>query len=367
MAKIKNVATLDSKGFNAGVTKMDKGVKTLGMSMKNTAAIGAAFVAGIASARRIASFSKGLMTLSSSLFHASKQAMISADSYQALKIIFEEAGSNASRLITVLSKIRTSQARALAGEKTQADAWERIGIEVKDLKGLKADELLSRIARAWVENGDSAEATRGVYEIFGSRSVPVLNEVFLELGKEGITKTIDKFKDLNQIIDEQTLGELAVLEDQVGRVERGFKIMALQGVLAVSDIAAAAGSASVIAKHEATLAGKSTASLLRTIEIMREKLKILKAEREKAIADAGKTPPGSEDDGVDTVAAARPSARVTSRRRMGGFGGGSETRVINLVGLAEKRNRTLEEIRDAVIDESRGLDTRDIDVGLIPE
>jgi hypothetical protein len=337
---MKHVSTLETKGYDAGIKKMDKGVKTLGMSMKNTAAIGAAFVAGIASARRIASFSKSLMTLSSSLFHASKQAMISADSYQALKIVFEEVGSNASRLITVLSKIRTSQARALAGEKTQADAWERIGIEVKDLKGLKADELLSRIARAWVENGDSAETTRGVYEIFGSRSVPVLNEVFLELGKEGLAETIDKFKDMNQIIEQQTLAELAVLEDQVGRIERGFKVMALRGVLAVSDIAAAAGSASVIAQNEATLAGKSMASPMRTIEIMREELKNLKVEREKAMADAEKQRTGIQGEGVDTVAAARPSVRVTSRRRMGGFGGGSETRVINLVGLAEKRNRT---------------------------
>jgi hypothetical protein len=332
MAKIKTVATFDGKGVVRGTRQMTRSVEKFGASVRK---IGG-WMAAAFSVHAIINYTKETIKLGSEIFHAAQQAKLSTDAYQALRIVFEEAGSDASRLTSVLARLETSQARALAGEKTQADAWRRIGLSIDEVKGKRPEELLSDLARKFNENADSAELARGIYEVFGTRSVPALNEVLKNLGEDGLQVTIDKFKEMNQIIDEDSLAAMAQLEDQTGRVFRKIRVWALKGVRATSEFYDAYTRALTELKSpDIRLSPGSFKDLFRAAkaEIGKER-----EEEIKRIKEAFSAPPPT-DDPMGIQSAIRASA--SGRRRIGGAGlaGGEDVASLDM-----RRNAILEDM-----------------------
>jgi hypothetical protein len=320
---------------------------------------------GMFGAAAIGSFLKSVVSLGSEIFHSAQQAQIGVESFQALEIMFKEAGSNGARLNQVLTRIRTSQARAASGEKTQADAWERIGIQLKDIQGIGADRVLDMISKKSIEAGDSAEFMRGLYDIMGTRSIPVLTEVMQQLGKRGLDPTIDRFKELNLIMSSETAAALAVTEDQLARVGRTIKTTFADGLLLVVDFMRAFTAAqAAIVREEGGGIGGFLATLnpvrvadefgkaFQTIERDRRGAINKEIERRQKLIETLKNGEADITSEVEKRAdiAARATSKATGRRRIGGFGGGGQDRLLDVgrmqVRLNTQRNAILEAMRN---------------------
>lgn len=136
-------------------------------------------------------------------FHLlSQQVGVSSTSLQELAYAGKFAGISTEDLGTSLGFLNRHIFEARHGSAQLADLFHHLGIKQKDLKNIKADEALERIAQAFQKMPDGPKKNAAAVELFGRsgrRLIPLLNK-----GKEGLAALRKEFKDTGAEIDDNT-------------------------------------------------------------------------------------------------------------------------------------------------------------------
>lgn len=147
-------------GAAAGTTVLADAIKGLSVYLGPAAIIGA-FV----------SFAKGALDAGDALVKASDKTGITIDALQKLQFIAEQSGNT---LDDVTGAISQMQNRLSSDDKSAVAAVDRLGLSLRELKGLEPDQQFVAIAQAIAKIPDPMVRTQLAMDLFGRKGAEIL-------------------------------------------------------------------------------------------------------------------------------------------------------------------------------------------------
>jgi hypothetical protein len=143
---------------------------------------------------------------------------VSVEALSELKFAAKQSGAELSDVSAVLLKMNRRFGRLSAGQgsASQTEAIEELGLSVKTLSSMNAEERFLALADAMSNYGDNAAAAGLAQRIFGTSIDKLLPLIFS--GAEGIEKLRQESRDLGLQMSTQDAAAAAALTDAWGRV-----------------------------------------------------------------------------------------------------------------------------------------------------
>lgn len=145
----------------------------------------------------------------------SKALGISAGNYQTLNEIIKTTGGSTQALTGVLNKLRDAADTALSEGGPSADAFETLGIHVKELRSLAPDEILQRIAAAMREHAGAAGTYSAAAALLGKRTMPQISGLMDELGKTDLSALREEMTLTGRVMNDEMVARLGLMKDQL--------------------------------------------------------------------------------------------------------------------------------------------------------
>lgn len=216
-AEIKTIISANTDSFEAGlqqaIAALNKAQGKFAASNKQTqlsfealtkAAKG---LAGAFIVREAVAFGQKILELGDKMQTLSERTGASASFFSALQPEIENAGGSLDDFAASLNKMNINIAKALAGDKGAGDAFKAIGLDVKQLVGLKPEDQFYRISTAIANLSTKGQQAAGAVGIFGK-------------GIATLLPTVEKGGDaLRAFHDEQVRLGLAMSDDTAQRID----------------------------------------------------------------------------------------------------------------------------------------------------
>jgi hypothetical protein len=125
------------------------------------------------------------------LGHLAEKTGISIEALSGLQLVTREIGANFDAAQQSMVRLERAQSLAVEGGKQQQEAFERIGLSIKDIEGLSPEDLLSRVSGAIQKTGSSADVAASAIALLGrggAAMIPLFRQYGDTLG-EVINKT----------------------------------------------------------------------------------------------------------------------------------------------------------------------------------
>jgi len=138
-------------------------------------------------------------------FHDLSQSTgVTVETLSSLAVAAKTAGLDTQTLATLLGKLAKNMFQAAAGSKEQAQAFQRLGVQVRDSSGglRSIEDVLGDVAERFVAMEDGAGKTALAMQLFGKSGmamIPLLNE-----GKSGLAAMTEQAKRLGLVISSDT-------------------------------------------------------------------------------------------------------------------------------------------------------------------
>ena len=145
----------------------------------------------------------------------------STEALSELKHAAELGGTSLEGLEKAVRTMQKAIVQAEDGLKTYVRGFERMGIKVKDLKGLKPEEQFLMIAEAVAEIEDATVRSAAAQEIFGSRMGTQLLPMLAD-GAEGLRKAREEAHKLNIVFSQESADAAAKFQDSTLKLKRSF-------------------------------------------------------------------------------------------------------------------------------------------------
>lgn len=205
------IATLSLKSDK---TSFSAGEKLIGTVKKA--------IAGIIAFKTVNVFKDMINDVSQSADHMSKlskQVGVAIEPLQQLGYVAGLSGVPLETLAGGLRKLAKNAHDAATGGKTQAEAFQSLGIKLKDSSGTlrPVEDLLGDVAERFKNMPDGTKKTAIAMEILGKSGatmIPMLNE-----GREGVAKLRKEFVDLGGQISQENASAFEQFNDDQERVK----------------------------------------------------------------------------------------------------------------------------------------------------
>lgn len=211
--------------FGAKTEGLDAGTKHVVDSLKNLDKSVRGISDGIGSITRTAvwsymttqvlQFVNAIAQLGDTVEDTAAQLDVSTERVGELAYIAASAGDSLQSMSNGMQRLAYNSQKALAGSDTEADAFRRLGVSVKDAEGnvKSIDQLLLETADSFSQHADGAEKVALAYQLFGRAGVnmiPLLNE-----GRAG-------FEELNAVAARTGTLLSATTVDAIMQVHQGL-------------------------------------------------------------------------------------------------------------------------------------------------
>lgn len=217
---------LDSKGFQRGLDSAKK--KAQGFQ-KN---LGKIFAAGAALGGLTALIRKSI-EFGTVLSDATSQLRISAEAFQVFNGAMLDAGGTQKQLEKSLLNMQRAIVQGSEGLTTFIRAFERIGLNIEDLRGMSPEQQFIAISKAIATAEDQAGALTATIEIFGGKSRQ-LTEVMKRLNEDGFQQMREEVKKTHGVMREETSQALDQIADNMEAF--GNKTKVVVGELTVATL-----------------------------------------------------------------------------------------------------------------------------------
>lgn len=179
-------------------------------------------------------FAKGIIEMGKQLDEMSQKTGIGVKSLSALTQAAGDTSVDVGALSGALKKFNVNTVEAAAGNKTLVSAFDSIGISVGDLKTLKPDELIFKVADQFAKFADGPSKAAVAVALFGKQGADLIP--MLDMGSQAIRK-------LGLDMSDDFAHHARELEDTLNQIQRNFKqtgVNILEGTLpAIQQVAAA--------------------------------------------------------------------------------------------------------------------------------
>jgi len=207
---------VDTKAFNSGLKGAEKRVGMFrGAIMKlGTAIAGIGFVA----------MARNAINTGSRISDLSEQLRINAEALQTLNAIAIKAGVEQKTLERAIRNVSIRTQEAVDGNKTYLEAFERLGISIKNFTNLPTEKKLEAIAQAYSRAGKSQEAFADIANVLGQKAGPEMLEVLRRINDEGLDNLIQGAKDTGQVMENDVIKNMDDAADVLGRLGNALTV-----------------------------------------------------------------------------------------------------------------------------------------------
>ena len=171
----------------------------------------------------LGSFTKDLVSLGDRLQKVSIQTGIAVEELEILQFAASQAGVGTDQLNAAVQKFSINVGKAEDGTKLQADAFESLGVSIKDASGnLKGQStLFVEVADAIANVEEPAVKARLASDLFGRTGVELL--ALLNLGAEGISNYGETLREAGGIVGKAASDEFSAFNDQLDLLSRSLR------------------------------------------------------------------------------------------------------------------------------------------------
>ena len=203
----------DGSGYARGLEQMRGQTKKFASGVAGM--LGGAFAIGgiIAATRNVIAFGSAMSDLADRTNTTVKEFMT-------LRDVSRDAGVNQSILERALRNVANRAQAAADGNKSYAEALERLGLRVDDFVKLSTAQKFETIAKAAQNATDKSESFKDVATILGERAGPMLVEVLRRVATDGM----DKLSESAAIMSDETADALDNAEDSIQKFGDSVKI-----------------------------------------------------------------------------------------------------------------------------------------------
>ena len=229
MPKIEIISTVNSAQYKRGIEQMKQQNQRFGNStskIKGLVKKAFAVAAVIGFVRALAKGVGTLIQFGSRLSDVAAQADVSVETFQRLQRAVRDAGGQDQNLVNALARVKSAQGDVLRGDKILIEAFEQLGISIKEIAQLDTEGLFVRIAQGLTKAGNGAKEFNATADIIGQRNVPKLIEALNAIG----TDTESLGKDLKVLANENAQA-LDLIADKWEQFKNNVKT-GLAGVVA---------------------------------------------------------------------------------------------------------------------------------------
>lgn len=228
MAKLSPITQdliLRSKAYQQGMADANKKLKTFrGSSNKasqmanklsgsikamGVAALGAAGVGGLGSLIRSS------IAFGSSQSDVASQLGINTVAFQVYTGAIKDAGGSQQQMEKSILAMQQAVVQGDEGMTTFTRAFSRLGLNIKQIRGLAPEAQFEAIAKAVANAKDQQGALTAVTEIFGKRNAPQLIEVMKRLNRDGFGAMAEEIRKTYGIMDAETQRRLDTAADRI--------------------------------------------------------------------------------------------------------------------------------------------------------
>ena len=207
---------LDSKAFQTGLNTAKTSVGKFGKSVINASNKLAKM--GLASAAAgFALLSRRAIQLGSDLSDVTANTGFATEEFQVFRGALIDAGGASKSMEKAIVIMQKAVVQGSEGLTTYVRAFERIGLNVDNLRKMRPEEQFQTIGKAIAGATDQQGALTAAIEIFGQKNAGRLIEVFKRLDKEGYGKMAEDIKNTYGIMDAETQVALDKAADTIER------------------------------------------------------------------------------------------------------------------------------------------------------
>jgi adhesin HecA-like repeat protein len=199
------------------------GVKNAAVGV--TKVIGGTAIAFAAVASTLAVVAKKSFDFADAIGKVSTRTGIATDAIQAFQIAAVLAGGDTEGANTALEKFTRSVGDAQRGLKTQTDIFKDLNVQIVDVNGntKSMDVLLREVTEAIGGLSSQSEKATVAANLFGRQGIKLLGAIDnLGMGLDGF---IDKAKQYNLILDEESIKKSELFNDTLFILTRQFRIL----------------------------------------------------------------------------------------------------------------------------------------------
>lgn len=199
ISKISTAASETSKLAAAG-----RGAEAgLGAMLRNLVGIGSiatVVTAALAAVTTVVlSASRTLKSLVQEIDTVTNRIGISGETYQAYKIVLQEAGQEASALVPALDRLNQVIGDAATGSEPAQLSLQRLGLTYQALKGLRPEEQFELVARGLSRISDASARAAAMQDVLG-RSASQLRPLLSVLAQGGFAEVEARLKSTGDIL-----------------------------------------------------------------------------------------------------------------------------------------------------------------------
>ena len=211
MSRLDVIIGVKNAAFRTGIEQARSSARNFANQLKGMFS----GLGGIIGAGSFAIMAKGAIDAGSRISDLSTQLRIGIEELQALQFAARQAGVSSSMLERALVNLQQRSVEAAAGNRSYAEAFERLGIDVQKFIALPQEQKMEQIARAQAKAADSNQAYADVATILGQRAGPALQEVLGRLADEGFPRVAEQAVEAGQVMSSETAIALDKAADEI--------------------------------------------------------------------------------------------------------------------------------------------------------
>jgi len=205
---------LDDSGFKGGIKRATGAINGFGKSALG-AANKLAKMGFAAAAAGVALLVRNAIQLGSELSDIAISTGFATEEFQVFRGALIEAGGDAKSMEKAILIMQKAVVQGSEGLTTYVRAFERLGLNVDDLRAMKPEDQFKTIGKAIAGAADQQGALTAAIEIFGQRNAPRLIEVFKRLDEDGYGKMAEDIESAFGIMSAETQAALDKAADSI--------------------------------------------------------------------------------------------------------------------------------------------------------
>lgn len=225
--------------LNVGITATDKTGKAFNAVNRNVQALEKGFgslkgvIAGAFAVGSITAFTNKMLDFADRVHKVSLQVGLGAEALQKFQFAGEQSGVSAEKLNKSLQKLAINAGKATDGSKVQAEAFEKLGVQITDVNGVAKplEEILFKVATGIKNLKDPTEKAETAVRLFGGAGAELLP--FLNEGETGLRLLGMQLEAYGGVLTQDAIDQSAAFNDEINKLSKTFRVIFGEVVLPI--------------------------------------------------------------------------------------------------------------------------------------
>ena len=219
-AKLKKLG-VSTKGTTSGFKGLAAAVKSVGVAMSAAlVALGAllvllpVFAIGVSAALKVSK-------LGDEVYHTAQRFGMSTDKFQEWSYIMEKNGGTIEDLTGFMETLASEQAAVIEGSEDAAKTFERLGLSMEEVSGMRQQELFEEVVKRIQNIGDATERSAIAYSLFGDEASKFMN--VLNMTNAEMDKVIENYYLLGGAMSGDLINKSNSLQSSISNMKQAWQ------------------------------------------------------------------------------------------------------------------------------------------------